>query len=146
MSRFAPVALMFTAALITATCGGDSGTSPTILPGAPFSTTDIRVGTGAEAAVGRRVSVDYTGWIYDPLLPENKGRQFDTSAGRQPFAFTLGTGGVIRGFEQGITGMKAGGFRRVVVPPDLGYGSTGSSGVIPPNATLVFDIELREVA
>ena len=134
-------------ALAGTACGGDSGTSPTILPGAPFSTTDIRVGAGAEAATGRRVSVDYTGWLYDPILPENKGRQFDTSVGRQPFTFTLGTGGVIRGFDQGISGMKAGGLRRVVMPPDLVYGSTGSQdGVIPPNATLVFDIELREVS
>ena len=146
MSRLALVAVIVTVAVAAAACGGDSGTSPTILPGAPYSTTDIRVGTGTEAAVGRRVSVDYTGWIYDPVLAENKGRQFDTSVGRQPFAFTLGTGGVIRGFEQGITGMKTGGLRRVVIPPDLAYGVTGSAGVIPPNATLVFDIELRDVS
>ena len=129
-------------------CGGDSGTSPTILPGAPFSTTDVRVGTGADAAAGRRVTVNYTGWIYDPARPENKGQQFDSSvgAGRQPFPFTLGTGAVIRGFDQGVIGMKVGGLRRVTIPPDLAYGSAGSGGVIPPNATLVFDIELLEVS
>lgn len=146
MSRRALAGLLAAGVLTTFACGGDSETSPTILPGAPFSTTDIRVGTGADATNGRRVSVEYTGWLYDPILPENKGRQFDTSVGRQPFAFTLGTGGVIRGFDQGITGMKVGGLRRVVVPPDLAYGSTGSGSVIPPNATLVFDIELREVS
>src|SRR5687767_1760280 len=139
---------MVVLAVVATGCGGDSGTSPTILPGAPFSTTDVRVGTGADASTGRRVAVDYTGWLYDPARPDNKGQQFDSSigTGRQPFAFTLGTGAVIRGFDQGVTGMKAGGLRRVVIPPDLGYGSAGSGGVIPPNATLVFDIELREVA
>jgi FKBP-type peptidyl-prolyl cis-trans isomerase len=134
--------------VVAAGCSGDSGTSPTILPGAPFSTTDVRVGTGAEATAGRRVTVDYTGWLFDPSRPENKGQQFDTSvgAGRQPYGFTLGTGMVIRGFDQGVAGMKVGGLRRVVIPPDLAYGSQGSGGVVPPNATLVFDIELREVA
>jgi FKBP-type peptidyl-prolyl cis-trans isomerase len=146
MSRRALAVLIAAGVLTTSACSGDSGTSPTILPGAPFSTTDIRVGTGVEATPGRRVSVDYTGWLYDPILPENKGRQFDTSVGRQPYSLTLGTGGVIRGFDQGITGMKVGGRRRVVIPPDLAYGSTGSQdGVIPPNATLVFDIELLGV-
>jgi len=89
-------------------CGGDSGTSPTILPGAPFSTTDVRVGTGADATAGRRVTVNYTGWIYDPARPENKGQQFDTSvgAGRQPYSFPLGTGAVIRGFDQGVIGIQ----------------------------------------
>lgn len=145
MSRVAR-AVLVVAVLMTAACSGDSGTSPTILPGAPFSTTDVRVGTGAEAAAGRRVTVNYTGWIYEPGVTENKGRQFDTSIGRQPFPFTLGTGSVIRGFDQGVTGMKVGGLRRVVIPPDLAYGSAGSGGVIPPNATLVFDIELLEVS
>ena len=145
MSRRALAVLIAAGVLTTSACSGDSETSPTILPGAPFSTTDVRVGTGAEATTGRRVSVNYTGWLYDPILPENKGRQFDTSVGRQPFPFTLGTGGVIRGFDMGVTGMKVGGARRVVIPPDLGYGSTGSQGGIPPNATLVFDIELLDV-
>jgi FKBP-type peptidyl-prolyl cis-trans isomerase FkpA len=94
------------------------------------------------------VTVNYTGWIYDPARAENKGQQFDSSvgAGRQPFNFPLGTGAVIRGFDQGVIGMKVGGLRRVTIPPDLAYGSAGSGGVIPPNATLVFDIELLEVA
>jgi FKBP-type peptidyl-prolyl cis-trans isomerase len=144
-----PAILTVAVALLGAVaCGGDSGTSPTILPGAPFSTTDVRVGTGADATAGRRVTVNYTGWIYDPSRAENKGQQFDSSlgAGRQPFPFTLGTGAVIRGFDQGVIGMKVGGLRRVTIPPDLAYGSAGSGGVIPPNATLVFDIELLEVA
>ena len=140
--------ILITAAVATAACSGDSGTSPTILPGAPYSQTDVRVGTGAEATTGRRVTVNYSGWIYDPVAPENKGRQFDSSTGpgRTPFIVTVGAGQVIRGFDMGLAGMRVGGARRVVIPPDLGYGSTGSQGgVVPPNATLVFDIELLEV-
>jgi FKBP-type peptidyl-prolyl cis-trans isomerase FkpA len=140
--------LIAAVALTTAACGGDSGTSPTILPGAPYSQTDVRVGTGAEATVGRRATVNYTGWIYDPVAAENKGRQFDSSlgAGRTPFMLTLGGGQVIPGFDRGVTGMRVGGMRRVVIPPDLAYRNTGSQdGTIPPNATLVFDIDLLDV-
>jgi len=135
-----------TVVLASVACSGDSGTSPTILPGAPFSATDVRVGTGAEAAAGRRATVNYTGWIYDPAQAENKGRQFDSSIGpgRTPFVLTLGAGQVIPGFDRGVTGMRVGGARRVVIPPDLAYGTRGQ-GDIPPNATLVFDIELLEV-
>jgi FKBP-type peptidyl-prolyl cis-trans isomerase len=139
--------VVFLAAVITAACSGsDTGTSPTILPGAPYSQTDLVVGTGAEAVPGRRVSVHYSGWLYDPVAAENKGARFDTSAGREPFAFNLGTGAVIQGFDRGVTGMRVGGRRRVVVPPDLGYGSAGSQGVIPPGATLVFEMELVTVS
>jgi FKBP-type peptidyl-prolyl cis-trans isomerase len=133
--------------LIAVACGGDSGTSPSLLPGAPYSQTDIRVGTGAEATAGRRATVNYTGWIYDPAAAQNKGQQFDSSLapGRTPFVLTVGGGQVIRGFDMGLTGMRVGGARRLVIPPDLAYGSAGSGSVIPPNATLVFDIELLEV-
>ena len=124
--------------------GGSSPTSPTILPFAEFSQTDLRVGDGADATVGKLLTVDYTGWIYDPTRPEQKGRQFDTSAGRGPFEFILGVGQVIPGWDLGAAGMKVGGQRRLVIPPALAYGSTGA-GDIPPNATLVFDIELLEV-
>jgi FKBP-type peptidyl-prolyl cis-trans isomerase FkpA len=144
-----PALLILIATAITAAaCSGDSGTSPTILPGAPYSQTDVRVGTGAAATAGRRATVNYSGWIYDPAAPENKGRQFDSSTGpgRTPLMLTVGAGQVIRGFDMGLTGMRVGGARRVVIPPDLGYGSTGSQGgVVPPNATLVFDIELLDV-
>ena len=142
-----PALLILIAAAVTTACSGDSGTSPTILPGAPYSATDVRVGTGTEATPGRRATVNYTGWIYDPAAAENKGRQFDSSigAGRTPFVLTVGGGQVIRGFDMGVTGMRVGGARRVVIPPDLGYGTAGSQGVIPPNATLVFDIELLDV-
>ncbi len=125
--------------------GGGNPTSPTILPFAPFSQTDLRVGDGAEATPGLSVTVNYTGWLYDPAQPEQKGRQFDTSTGRGPFMFQLGVGRVIPGWDLGVAGMKVGGQRRLIIPPDLGYGSSGSGTVIPPNATLLFDIELLEV-
>lgn len=131
---------------IIAACGSSDGpTEPTTLPSAPYSQTDLRVGTGAEATAGRAVSVHYTGWLFDPERPEQKGTQFDSSISRgQPFVFTLGTGGVIRGWDQGVPGMRVGGQRRLIIPPALGYGASGS-GPIPPNATLVFDIELLGV-
>jgi FKBP-type peptidyl-prolyl cis-trans isomerase len=110
------------------------------LPFAPFAQQDLRIG-----AVGRRVTVNYTGWLYDPTRMENKGQQFDTSVGRPPFGFTLGAGQVIRGWDQGVPGMKVGGQRRLTIPPDLAYGSNGAGGVIPPNATLVFDVDLIDV-
>jgi FKBP-type peptidyl-prolyl cis-trans isomerase FkpA len=127
-------------ALALAGCGSDSPTTP-ILPTAPFSATDLVVGTGTEATAGRTLSVHYTGWIYDPARPEAKGTQFDSSAGRAPFSFVLGTGNVIQGWHQGFPGMRVGGRRRLILPPNLAYGSTGN-GPIPPNATLVFDVEL----
>jgi FKBP-type peptidyl-prolyl cis-trans isomerase FkpA len=129
------------ALLFVAGCS-DSPTDPDQqLPTAPFSATDLVVGTGAEATVGSTLSVHYAGWIYDPLRPESKGSQFDSSAGRGPFSFVLGTGNVIQGWHQGIPGMRVGGQRRLILPPNLAYGSSGN-GPIPPNATLVFDVEL----
>ena len=138
--------LVVFAALVAVGCagGGSSPTSPTFLPFAEFSQTDLRVGDGADATVGKRLTVHYTGWLYDPTQPEQKGRQFDTLAVRGPFVFTLGVGQVIPGWDQGAAGMKVGGQRRLIIPPALGYGSAGA-GDISPNATLVFDIELLEV-
>ncbi len=126
-------------------CGGgeDAPAAPTV--NVPFSQTDLVVGTGAEAAAGREVTVNYTGWLYDPAAAGNKGLQFDTSIGCGPFSFTIGAGGVIRGWEQGVPGMRVGGRRRLVIPPDLAYGSRGRDP-IPPNATLIFEIELLGVS
>ncbi len=123
-------------------CGG-SPTAPETV-NVPYAQTDLTVGTGAEAASGRRVTVNYTGWLYSTSAAENKGTQFDTSIGRGPFVFTLGLGQVITGWDRGLLGMKVGGRRRLVLPPSFAYGSSGS-GAIPPNATLVFDIELLAV-
>lgn len=142
MIRF-PVGVLLVAAVA---CGGDATpTSPSSASAAPFSSLDLVDGTGAEATAGARLTVDYTGWLYDAEQPEQQGRQFDTTAGRQPFTFTLGAGDVIRGWDLGVVGMKVGGTRRLIVPPELAYGVSGVRGVIPPNATLVFDIELLNV-
>lgn len=135
--------LLLVAALIACACGS-STTSPSVGLNVPFSKTDLVVGTGATADAGRIVTVNYTGWLYDPSKPDNKGVQFDSSAGRGPFPFALGAGKVIIGWDQGVPGMKIGGSRRLVIPPELGYGASGN-GPIPGNATLVFDIELLSV-
>jgi FKBP-type peptidyl-prolyl cis-trans isomerase len=104
---------------------------------------DTTVGTGAEATSGKRVSVHYTGWLYEN---GQKGKKFDSSLDRgQPFAFPLGGGQVIKGWDEGVAGMKVGGKRTLIIPPDLGYGARGAGGVIPPNATLMFDVELLNV-
>jgi FKBP-type peptidyl-prolyl cis-trans isomerase FkpA len=108
--------------------------------------TDEHVGTGNEAAAGRQVTVHYTGWLYDAAKQDHKGSKFDSSRDRnEPFAFRLGGGQVIRGWDEGVAGMKVGGRRTLTIPPELGYGSRGAGGVIPPNATLVFDVELLDV-
>jgi FKBP-type peptidyl-prolyl cis-trans isomerase FkpA len=111
----------------------------------PFQIIELRAGTGAEAVNGRRMVVDYVGWFYEPNLPEFKGAIFDTSLNNpQPFDFVLGIGAVIAGWDQGVVGMKVGGVRRLIVPSPLGYGTRGQ-GSIPPNTTLVFEVELLEV-
>jgi FKBP-type peptidyl-prolyl cis-trans isomerase FkpA len=107
---------------------------------------DVVVGTGADATSGSNVSVHYTGWLYDPSVPNNKGKKFDSSLDRgQPFGFPLGGGRVIRGWDEGVAGMKVGGKRTLIIPPEMGYGANGAGGVIPPNATLLFDVELLGV-
>jgi FKBP-type peptidyl-prolyl cis-trans isomerase FkpA len=107
---------------------------------------DVKQGTGVEAVPGKMVVVHYTGWLYDPAKPDNKGAKFDSSrdAGR-PFDFPLGGGRVIKGWDQGVAGMKVGGQRTLVIPPDMGYGARGFPGAIPPNSVLIFDVELLEV-
>lgn len=120
------------------------GSSPTGPSTAPYKQTDVRVGAGTEATTGLNVTVNYTGWLYDASKFEGKGLQFDTSVGGTPFTFTLGLGQVIRGWDQGIPGMKVGGLRRLIIPPSLAYGSV-RFGPIPPDATLVFDIEVVDV-
>jgi FKBP-type peptidyl-prolyl cis-trans isomerase len=109
--------------------------------------TDVVPGVGDEALPGHVVIVHYTGWLYDPAAPDHRGRKFDSSRDRgQPLSFPLGAGRVIRGWEQGLPGMKVGGTRRLVIPASLAYGARGAgNGVIPPNATLLFDVELLAV-
>ena len=107
---------------------------------------DVKQGDGAEAVAGKTVIVHYTGWLYDPAAADGHGKKFDSSVDRkEPFNFKLGAGQVIKGWDEGVAGMKAGGKRTLVIPPQMGYGARGAGGVIPPNATLLFDVELIEV-
>ncbi len=108
---------------------------------------DVKTGTGAEAVSGKAVIVHYTGWLYDPAAPDGHGRKFDSSLDRKvPFGFILGAGKVIKGWDEGVAGMKVGGKRTLVIPPAMAYGERGAGGgLIPPNATLVFDVELIDI-
>ncbi|MGB8338195.1 MAG: FKBP-type peptidyl-prolyl cis-trans isomerase [Burkholderiales bacterium] len=107
---------------------------------------DTVVGKGKEAVSGKLVRVHYTGWLYEPGKPDNKGAKFDSSVDRgEPFVFPLGGGRVIKGWDEGVAGMKSGGKRTLIIPPQMGYGARGAGGVIPPNATLMFDVELLDV-
>jgi FKBP-type peptidyl-prolyl cis-trans isomerase len=113
---------------------------------APFTKTDLRLGGGGEAATGMTLLVAYSGWLYDDTKPDKKGELFDASTAERPFVFVLGVGQVIPGWDLGVPGMKVGGLRRLIVPSDLAYGREGAGSSIPPNATLVFEIELFSVA
>jgi len=122
-----------------------STAGPTKVTGAPTKTAsgleywDIKIGTGAAAQTGQHVKVDYTGWLTD-------GKKFDSSVGTgRPFDFLLGAGQVIKGWDEGVVGMKVGGKRQLRIPPDLAYGAKGYPGAIPPNATLIFDVQLVDV-
>ncbi|CAN5202075.1 hypothetical protein BH24PSE2_BH24PSE2_09020 [soil metagenome] len=107
---------------------------------------DLETGSGAQVARGETAVVHYTGWLFDPEADEGKGKKFDSSRDRdQPFRFAVGRGNVIPGWDQGVEGMQIGGKRRLLIPPELGYGDRGAGGVIPPGASLVFDIELLEI-
>jgi len=138
-STLPTIALMLSA-LITG-CG-ETPTTPSQY--APFSQTDLRVGTGTEATTFNRVTVDYTLWLYDATATGNRGIQIESSVGGTPFTFVLGSSDVIQGWNRGIAGMRVGGIRRLVIPPSLAYGQD-RKGIIPQNATLVFDIELLDV-
>jgi FKBP-type peptidyl-prolyl cis-trans isomerase len=120
-----------------------SSTAPSV--NVPFATQDLVVGSGPAAQNGDDLTVHYTGWIYDANAAGNKGLQFDTSVGSDPFEFRLGVREVIDGWDRGIPGMAPGGTRRLVIPPDLGYGST-PVGPIPANSTLVFEVTLLSIS
>lgn len=138
------LACLLLAALLGA-CSADTG----IRRGgaiAELQRIDTHAGTGAEARPGDEVTVHYTGWLYDEHAPDRRGRRFDSSRERgQPFSFVLGAGRVIRGWDEGVAGMRVGGRRTLLIPADLAYGRRGAGRVIPPNASLVFEVELLGV-
>ncbi len=133
-------------------CKAETSTSPTQEKTAMTASItalqklDTQVGTGREAEPGFNVSVHYTGWLYDEAAEGKKGKKFDSSVDRkEPFKFDLGAGQVIQGWDEGFAGMKIGGKRTLIIPAEMGYGARGAGGVIPPNATLIFDVELLDV-
>jgi FKBP-type peptidyl-prolyl cis-trans isomerase FkpA len=135
LRQLLPIALL--GSLIA--CGGSS-TTPTPL-NIPFSTTDLIVGTGTTVAVGTTVQITYIGYLYSTSAADHKGTNFASSSVSGPLVFKVGQGQVIPGMDQGVTGMKVGGRREIIIPPDLAYGAAGN-GPVPPNATLLFDVDL----
>ena len=135
------IAVVVLAALIAA-CGG----KPVAVPAAGVNlmqSVELKAGTGDGITAGKTAVVNYTGWLYDASATDNKGKQFDSSLKQgQPFRFPVGAGQVIKGWDQGVAGMKVGESRRLIIPAELAYGESGAGGVIPPGATLVFDIDL----
>jgi FKBP-type peptidyl-prolyl cis-trans isomerase FkpA len=143
-----PVIAAFVALLSLSACGGGSSVASTAADNsqpAALIKTDTVVGTGADAVAGKTLTVNYTGWLYSATAAGYKGTQFDTSVGRGTFQFVLGQGRVIAGWDQGLVGMKVGGKRTLLIPSSLGYGVAGAAPSIPPNAGLVFDVELIAV-
>jgi FKBP-type peptidyl-prolyl cis-trans isomerase FkpA len=148
-----PAVAMCAMVLLVGACSGrdepaksELTLSEAVAPPAELQKIDIVKGAGEGVSQGQTAVVHYTGWLYDPSAPEQKGTKFDSSRGRgEPFAFTIGNREVIRGWDEGVQGMQPGGQRRLVIPPALGYGEAGAQNVIPPNATLVFDVELMAI-
>lgn len=150
MKIFIKLLLGLTLSIMITACAGDKSdikkVEVTPPPPSSLNITDVTVGTGDEAKAGQTVAVHYTGWLYDPKAADKHGKQFDSSRTRgTPFKFPLGAGRVIKGWDQGVAGMKVGGKRTLVIPASLGYGARGAGGVIPPNATLIFDVELMGI-
>jgi FKBP-type peptidyl-prolyl cis-trans isomerase FkpA len=125
-----------------AACGGQPGGVPAATVDS-LEIRDLQTGSGAAIAAGQQAVVQYTGWLYEASAPDKKGKEFDSSrSGGQPFRFVVGAGQVIKGWDQGVLGMRVGGRRRLTIPAALAYGDSGAGGVIPPGATLIFDVDL----
>jgi FKBP-type peptidyl-prolyl cis-trans isomerase len=151
--RIVPCAVL----ALLAACGGHSAppgsttttsSSSTAAPAVnELQVEELQPGTGVPIAAGQKAAVAYTGWLYESAAPDHKGKEFDSSRhgsepSGEPFRFTLGAGQVIKGWDQGVLGMKVGGRRRLIIPADLGYGDVGAGDAIPPGATLIFDVDL----
>jgi FKBP-type peptidyl-prolyl cis-trans isomerase FkpA len=149
MKRIAitPLALLIIVGIFSTTaCSQQAAPKTEISNMTELIKTDVKLGTGDLATAGKNVSVHYTGWLYDAAASDHHGKKFDSSRDRnEPFEFPLGAGRVIQGWDQGVAGMKVGGQRTLVIPASMGYGARGAGGAIPPNATLVFDVELLGV-
>jgi FKBP-type peptidyl-prolyl cis-trans isomerase FkpA len=150
--RISSIIIVFVLSVGAAGCGREA-TQPPAAP-APSTApaindlvkTDVVIGTGPAITQGQQAVVHYTGWLYEPAAPDQKGNEFDSSRTRgMPFRFPVGAGRVIAGWDQGVVGMQVGGQRRLVIPAFLGYGDRGGGDVIPPNATLMFDVELLAI-
>jgi FKBP-type peptidyl-prolyl cis-trans isomerase len=141
---FLPLALLFSVSIFSTTAwSGQTSSTMENNKVTELIKTDIKPGSGEVATAGHLVSVHYTGWLYDESAADHKGKKFDSSRDRNdPFEFHLGGGQVIKGWDVGVEGMKVGGQRTLIIPAEMGYGKRGAGGVIPPNATLVFDVEL----
>jgi len=147
-SRFIvlPLAIVFAGLTLLSGCSDEASSTSSSESVSELIKKDVKVGSGDEAARGDMISVHYTGWIYNESATNNKGDKFDSSRDRgQPFGFKLGAGRVIQGWDQGVVGMKVGGQRTLTIPSSLGYGARGAGGKIPPNATLIFDVELLNI-
>ncbi|MEO8343355.1 MAG: FKBP-type peptidyl-prolyl cis-trans isomerase [Gallionella sp.] len=148
MKRIAvtPLALLIIVGIFSTTACSQQAAPKTEISNMELIKTDVKLGTGDVATDGKNVSVHYTGWLYDAAAADHHGKKFDSSRDRnEPFEFPLGAGRVIQGWDQGVAGMKVGGQRTLVIPASMGYGARGAGGAIPPNATLVFDVELLGV-
>lgn len=133
------------AVILGSTACSQRAAAPTTVtaPAADFQIEDLKAGEGEAVTAGRIALVEYTGWLYESAAPDHKGAEFDSSHRTgQPFRFPLGAGRVIKGWDQGVAGMRVGGRRRLTVPPALAYGDDGAGGVIPPGATLIFEVDL----
>ncbi len=143
---FLPLVILFAALAALSGCSEQAPATNTSESVSILIKKDVKIGDGAEAARGDMISVHYTGWLYDKSVTNNKGKKFDSSRDRgQPFGFKLGAGRVIQGWDEGVAGMRVGGQRSLTIPSSLGYGARGAGGSIPPNATLVFDVELLNI-